>query len=974
MRIERLHIGRFGRFSDYTLEFGDGFSVLYGDNEDGKSTILECLRMLFYGSAGRGSDPARNPRVKYQPWDGSKMSAAVEFEEKGRRYRLERRFGKTNAGDRVALKDALTGESLPCTGEPGEEFFGMGLSAFEKSLFIGQLGGFSGSGDKEDEMNRRLANLVSTGDETASYTQVAQRLLKAQNSLSTARGVGSLDRQEQRLEALREELQAARVLEEKEASLKSRQKEREERQKELSESERQAELLLKTQGELKKLETGRRELQQARQLEELEREEERLGKILSGPGGERADGVLLQEAETDWKDLGIQRVLYDDAAGRLREKEEERKALLAAETGEGENVPSKEELEEVLRLQRQAEEKERSLEKGQKLQRLQKQMKQVKDAREALERSRSKAERCLPEIRKQEGECTRLREEKEKAEAALSEAELAHRQLLWKREQEESLRREAEETARRQLGAAKNKRLLLFLLGGVLLLLGLLLGAAVHPAGYALCAAGAASAAAGAFAVKLPSFPQEEEASQEEEEISRVEDARGRLEGLLPLLEAAERRLEELREEERRAREESKRDEGVYAYCETFLRNSLSSFTREEIREAAEALERGETGERADGEAAETAAEKRMADILSSFGCKSAGELETRYRERQEFLQKKELLEQESRRAAEEAEKKKKDVLRLANGLRSRLSPFSANELRTGEELGGLLKRLREAWEETQRLTQKKKGILQALGQSPRASAQIAEELRQREELLCGENGGKLPQALSPEEMARLEEALRQLRKEKGELQLQEGAQGQQAADLWKGRRSVSQLERQIAEEELSAGEKRARLEALRAAGEAMEQAFRELQSGYGPLLNSASAEIFRRLTGGKYTGMLVDKSFGLSVMEKGESSSHEWKYLSSGTVDQAYFALRLAISRLLAGESAEAPPLFLDDVFAQYDDTRARRGLEFLSEYARERGSQILLFTCHKHLAAMAEKEGASVSCVQGRREAQKN
>ena len=54
MKIERLHIAHFGKFSDYTLAFEDGFSVFYGDNEDGKSTILECLRMLFYGSAGRG--------------------------------------------------------------------------------------------------------------------------------------------------------------------------------------------------------------------------------------------------------------------------------------------------------------------------------------------------------------------------------------------------------------------------------------------------------------------------------------------------------------------------------------------------------------------------------------------------------------------------------------------------------------------------------------------------------------------------------------------------------------------------------------------------------------------------------------------------------------------------------------------------------------------------------------------------------
>ena len=50
MKIERLHIAHFGKFNDYTLAFEDRFSVFYGDNEDGKSTILECLRMLFYGS------------------------------------------------------------------------------------------------------------------------------------------------------------------------------------------------------------------------------------------------------------------------------------------------------------------------------------------------------------------------------------------------------------------------------------------------------------------------------------------------------------------------------------------------------------------------------------------------------------------------------------------------------------------------------------------------------------------------------------------------------------------------------------------------------------------------------------------------------------------------------------------------------------------------------------------------------------
>jgi len=40
--------------------------------------------------------------------------------------------------------------------------------------------------------------------------------------------------------------------------------------------------------------------------------------------------------------------------------------------------------------------------------------------------------------------------------------------------------------------------------------------------------------------------------------------------------------------------------------------------------------------------------------------------------------------------------------------------------------------------------------------------------------------------------------------------------------------------------------------------------------------------------------------------------------------------------------------PLFLDDVFAHYDDERAKKGFSFLKEYSRL--NQVLFFTCHKY------------------------
>ena len=64
-----------------------------------------------------------------------------------------------------------------------------------------------------------------------------------------------------------------------------------------------------------------------------------------------------------------------------------------------------------------------------------------------------------------------------------------------------------------------------------------------------------------------------------------------------------------------------------------------------------------------------------------------------------------------------------------------------------------------------------------------------------------------------------------------------------------------------------------------------------------------------------------------------------------AGTVDQVYFALRLAAADLLQFGNSSLP-LLLDDSFANYDEQRLRTVLHWLSESYTPR--QILLFTPH--------------------------
>ena len=94
---------------------------------------------------------------------------------------------------------------------------------------------------------------------------------------------------------------------------------------------------------------------------------------------------------------------------------------------------------------------------------------------------------------------------------------------------------------------------------------------------------------------------------------------------------------------------------------------------------------------------------------------------------------------------------------------------------------------------------------------------------------------------------------------------------------------------------------------------------------------------------------MLINKNLELSVQENQSVMSRPWQSLSSGTVDQSYLALRLAISELLDEKNL---PVLLDDVLIQYDDRRTQLAVEFLADladYSHQR--QVLFFTCHGQL-----------------------
>ena len=146
--------------------------------------------------------------------------------------------------------------------------------------------------------------------------------------------------------------------------------------------------------------------------------------------------------------------------------------------------------------------------------------------------------------------------------------------------------------------------------------------------------------------------------------------------------------------------------------------------------------------------------------------------------------------------------------------------------------------------------------------------------------------------------------------------------------------------------EELEDALARRRLEydALATAMDALTQANAQLQERFSPELNRLTGQYMARLTGDKYPAVSFTRELEGLVRAGGDVLPRSSLYLSRGTADQLYLALRLAVCRLCL---PERPPILLDDALASFDDARLESALELLWELSGEQ--QLLLFTCQK-------------------------
>ncbi len=187
MKLNKIYISAFGGLKDFTLDLNSGLNVIYGNNEDGKSTVAAFIKAMFFGTGRNTKSLADSVRLKYTPWDGSTMAGRIFFEHNGKKFCLEREFRKSDSTDRITLTDLDSGKAIDTAESVGQQFFGMSAAAFERSLFIGN-GDFIKDDAAAGEINGKLSNIAITGSEDISYKKIAKNIFDTRTKLISKSG------------------------------------------------------------------------------------------------------------------------------------------------------------------------------------------------------------------------------------------------------------------------------------------------------------------------------------------------------------------------------------------------------------------------------------------------------------------------------------------------------------------------------------------------------------------------------------------------------------------------------------------------------------------------------------------------------------------------------------------------------------------------------------------------------------------
>lgn len=154
--------------------------------------------------------------------------------------------------------------------------------------------------------------------------------------------------------------------------------------------------------------------------------------------------------------------------------------------------------------------------------------------------------------------------------------------------------------------------------------------------------------------------------------------------------------------------------------------------------------------------------------------------------------------------------------------------------------------------------------------------------------------------------------------------------------------------------------------EAYELAKQVLLETAKELQEDLAPKLIPKASHWIYTMTSQRYESILIDPSdgFRLSVFVPETGERKEVESLSTGTIDQMYLALRVALVQFHSETTNMELPIIFDDCFVHFDQERLRQALRLIHEISKKH--QVFLCSCQSREREIFESEGIPYTPIQ--------
>ena len=919
MIIKKINVKSFGKLKNKEIELKDGLNIIYGENESGKSTLQSFIKVMLYGVDNKKGKKTLSDRVKYTPLGESSFSGELLIEENGEEILIDRSFGKTKKYDDGNILNNITGEKINKYSwqEPGKDILNISSEGFKNTLFISQMG-CTVESSKQDDVLNKIINILECGADEVSYKKIKNNLEENKKSLTNSRKTGKLD-------LLR--IKESELLEERYKRVKIHEENIENELYLKGLKEKRTDLNLK----IEELELHKKNLKKS----ELKSEYENINEYLNKKEKlEEELKALLEElkdvqAICDLKKLNNLRdefKNYEFLKESLKEKEDKIEKLKESIYEYNEKLKSYGILNEISN----------NLE--------------TKLIELRIEDDRLRENYKV--IQKVKEELYQLNEKKDDFLSHLNALKLNDDLVLQIEKDLEKYNNEKiypsinvnlkdEKNIIEEESKSFSRKIFLFRVGEVIsiLLCAFLFISYFKSENIMTLALSILGMLLFIFLLAKSSLNK-----KEKDNISKRINEIDELINEKKEIEVLKRKIDEYKQF-LKVKDEYSIKETLEDY--RFIKKELD-ILYVEIKEKEKSLillKEDETKEKI------LSNEAFIDKLLRVTGVASIDEILelSRAKKSQEDL----LIRKKS-----EFNEIKEDLNQLNNRrleIEGKIKAYLENTSLQGITLDEVYSRL----EEIEAKIEYKEGLKNKLN----SVEENCNLLLKGRDILEVKNGLLYEESEVENEVYNSEEEILNEIKLKNNDLLNIEKEIKDVEYLISSKeltcRSLFLIDEEIAEVKGKIKSLEKKLKGIEIATNYMEKAFKELQKSFGPVINKKVEDIFKDVTKGAYKDLRVSEDYNLVVKDTKSNKIMDASYLSSGTYDQIYLALRLGIIDIIFED--KKVPIILDESFTQYDDNRLKTMLDII--YKRVYKNQIILFTCQKReINILKEKEKVNI------------